>query len=337
MRFHQAVLFTQFAFGALILSEGVVTAQLGPAADSAGPTSPLPAVAPASAVTEARYCVPPRTPTPADAEKVRQPFRASGIKCDSTHDSARLLTHLPAFASEAIAVGNGDFIVVYVNDGSKTLAASSVTDVTYSIGASTPVSCVKDAGVELATDYFILCQVSAPASAKARDLVTVKMIVGGPGTPQPNAGYSHFRVRVFPSLAGNAYGFWLPVGLFGTTFQSNADGITLAALPVGLAWGGRLYAFNDNTNYVGLSVFGSWTISPEKSSTGVANGNYAISDASPGALLDFNGFFYAGSAYTFDFRSGYKSPGFLAIVGLGPKLLTVLKAESTTTAAVQTK
>jgi hypothetical protein len=280
---------------------------------------------PSPTVTQAQYCVPKVAPSLASFQAApTQPFSKSGITCDQP----QLLPPSPDAAGLAAPLGDGDYLVVYVNDGSQTLATSSVTDITYTVGKNSPTSCI-NGNQSLLGQYFIICKIAPPDSAKARDQIIAKLTVTG--ATQPNFGYSLLRVGTFLSYAGSAAGFWIPVGLFGTTFQSNADGITLAALPVGIAWGGQLYPFHNNTDYIGLSGFASWTISPQKSSSSANNGNYTIADLSPGALFDLDGYAYAGAAYTIDFRTGYSSPGFLAVLGLGPKLLTFLKAESTTT------
>lgn len=282
---------------------------------------------PSPTVTQVQYCVPKVAPSLTSFQAApTQPFSNSGISCDQP----QLLPPSPDAAGLAAPLGDGDYLVVYVNDGTQTLASSSVTDITYTIGTGTPTSCI-NGNASLLGQHYIICKITAPAAARARDLITTKLSVTG--SAQPNSGFTLLRVGTFLSYAGSAAGFWIPVGLFGTTFQSNADGITLAALPVGLAWGGQLYPFHNNTDYVGLSGFASWTISPQKSTSGANNGNYTIADLSPGVMFDLDGYAYAGAAYTIDFRSGFSSPGFLAVLGLGPKLLTFLKAESTTTTA----
>ncbi|HVZ31495.1 MAG TPA: hypothetical protein VG963_03670, partial [Polyangiaceae bacterium] len=80
--------------------------------------------------------------------------------------------------------------------------------------------------------------------------------------------------------------------MFGTNFKSNADGITLAALPIGIALGGQLYI--SGKDYIGLSGFGSWTIAPQKSEGETKSENYTVSSLSTGAFLDVDGYVYLG-------------------------------------------
>jgi hypothetical protein len=80
----------------------------------------------------------------------------------------------------------------------------------------------------------------------------------------------------------------------------------------------------------------TWSIAPQKATGGTSTGDYTLSAASPGAFLDVDGYVYAGYAYAIDLRtlasnSGYTNPGSMLVVGLGPKLLQVLKGQPTQT------
>jgi hypothetical protein len=69
------------------------------------------------------------------------------------------------------------------------------------------------------------------------------------------------------------------------------------------------------------------SIAPQKASSGANSGNYTVASVSPGAFFDFDGYAYAGYAYALDLRSGYANPGHMFVLGVGPRLLEVLKAE----------
>lgn len=221
-------------------------------------------------------------------------------------------------------VRNNNYVVVYVGDGSTTLGAAQITNVNWSIhkeGAkgAVPMAC-EDTGNAWDERYFKLCKIEGDRfpDASHNDVVEVDVAAGGAAVPR----YGRFTRRW--SLASTAAGFWIPVGLFGTNFQSNDDGITLAALPVGLAWGFQLNL--PKGEHIGLSFYGSWSIAPQKTD-GKANGNYTLASLSPGAFLDFDGYAYAGYGYALDLRSGHSNPGHMMVVGIGPKLLQLLKGQ----------
>ena len=47
----------------------------------------------------------------------------------------------------------------------------------------------------------------------------------------------YFRWKKSYSLYNNHAGFWIPIGLLSTNFSLGTNGITLAPMPIGLAWG----------------------------------------------------------------------------------------------------
>jgi hypothetical protein len=296
-----------------------------PPAPPAPPPPPAPVAGAAdgsNAVAAVHYCVPQARPGLSDDPS--KPFAQAKIQCGTD----RLLPSIATYGDSAIPLGDGDFVVVFVNDGSKPLSDWKVQDVQYTIGSGTPVSCLT--GGLTPADYFIPCRVTLPASSASND--PVKFGVTGTAGGTLEGGYSRVRKPLHFSVAGSALGFWLPIGLFGSNFKSNADGITLAALPVGIAWGGQMYAFNNNTDYIGLSGFGSWTIAPEKNSDGSNTGNYSLQGISGGFIFDIDGYVYLGGVLSGDLRSGAPGPTPLAVLGIGPSLLKVLKAESATAA-----
>lgn len=120
--------------------------------------------------------------------------------------------------------------------------------------------------------------------------------------------------------------FWLPVGLFSTTFQSTADGIPFAALPVGGALGLKLYVSRDI--YLGASVMGNWLVSPGKDAQGKPDNTYNLAGLTTGILFDLNNYIYLGYAYGFDLRSGGKHPGSMFVFGLGPGLLQLIQSKN---------
>lgn len=218
-------------------------------------------------------------------------------------------------------IRNKNYVVVYVGDGSKSLGATGITEVSYSVhkeGATgAPIKC-EDNDTEWADKLFRLCKLDTSKfpSASHGDVVEFN-VTSGSGTARRFGRFS----RPF-SLASSVAGFWIPVGMFGSNFRTNEDGITLAALPIGLAFGGQ-YNFQ-NGHHLGISVFASWAIAPQKTAT-ATNGNYTVASISPGAFLDIDGFAYLGYGYAADFRDGHKDPGHMMVLGVGPKLLEFLK------------
>ena len=81
-------------------------------------------------------------------------------------------------------------------------------------------------------------------------------------------------------------GAWLPLALFSTNFTSDEHGLSLNALPVGIAWGGRVYVAEDI--YIGGSVFANWLIHPDVDQNGNPNGNYHFSSFAFGPLIDID-------------------------------------------------
>ena len=132
----------------------------------------------------------------------------------------------------------------------------------------------------------------------------------------------YFRWKKPYGLYNNHAGFWIPIGLLSTNFSLGSNGITLAPMPIGIAWGIKLYL---NEMYLGLSLAFNYTIHPINDSTGKATGAYSFTSFTPAALIDFNGYVYAGYGYGLRFDDISQSPGSLFVVGVGPALLSILK------------
>ena len=129
---------------------------------------------------------------------------------------------------------------------------------------------------------------------------------------------------------------WFPVGLVATQFKSGVNGIPATALPISVASGGKLFlskASDEIPNfYLGASMTLGWAwlnssvetpvstmMSQEDDTVGFLKG------VSAGGIIDISDYVYIGGSYVFDFREGYKNPGFVAVFGLGPGLISLLK------------
>lgn len=121
-------------------------------------------------------------------------------------------------------------------------------------------------------------------------------------------------------------GLWVPVGLLGTNFHTTADGIELTAVPVGVAIGTKWWAKKDF--YLGVSALLTWSISSteqtrpnpttgmdEKVSVTLAK------SAGAGVMFDIDGWLYLGGLYNKSFRDDVASPGWFAVLGVGPELI----------------
>ncbi len=266
-----------------------------------------------------------------------QPLGAATLASCTNH----LATQYAQETGDQPRVRSGNLLLVYVGDGSGTLGAAGVSAIKVSVyppnqPTGTQVTCADSgstASPNLANSYFWPCWIESGAAstqpftvsfpdAAQNDTIDVAVTAG-------TTDYHRFGRFTQPlSWASNASGFWIPIGLFGTDFHANSDGITLAALPVGVAWGGQ-YNFS-GTNYLGLSIILDWTIAPQKTD-GTNSGNYTLSAGSLGGIVDLDGYVYLGYAYAADVRalagnSGYTNPGSMFVVGVGPKLLEVLKS-----------
>jgi len=288
-----------------------------PAASGAGappPAAPTPATSVSLARPKVHFCIPKNKIT---TETTLRPPNEVVSDC-----AGRELKEDPDLSLDPPRVRSDEHVLVYAGDGGTTLRQAHIKKVSYTFstsGASEQV-CVDLSSSPASYDpFFARCIVKTPDDAFHLAPLAVKVEFDNLETSV------RWAVLTRPvSLAGKAYGFWVPVGLFGTDFHSNSDGIALAALPVGLAWG--VQANINGGDYIGLSGISSWAIAPQKRTDGTT-GDYFLSAYSVGAIIDFDSFIYVGYAYAGDFRSGYKDPGHMAVLGVGPKMLKFFKAQ----------
>ena len=222
-----------------------------------------------------------------------------------------------------------DLVLLYVNDSTTKLGAAGITKITYVIRSpgkpptANEVECPLPHPDTYDNANVLPCYIhSGPFGTSQYDTVEVRANT----TQGVITRYARFSQPV--SLASTAAGFWFPVGVFGTNFHANSNGITLAALPIGIAWGVQWNI--KSKDYLGLSGFASWSVAPQKSDSGVANGDYSLSGVTPGAIIDFDGYAYAGWGYAADFRTGsdHRDPGHMFVAAFGPKLLQLIKLQA---------
>jgi hypothetical protein len=139
--------------------------------------------------------------------------------------------------------------------------------------------------------------------------------------------FIYFRPQVGYSIANQESYLWFPLSIFSTNFKSEENGIPFAPTPITVAFGFKSYYPRSN-NYFGFSGIGGfvWTADKENNQdSGTANQIKILSKAAFGVLIDLSGYFYFGPAYVADFRKDFKDPGFVLVVGIGPRLLEFLK------------
>lgn len=318
-------------FSLLFLVSSAATAQPGPSPASTSPapatTAPAPAPAPgaspaaAAAAANARVavCVP-KDSSVLSLDPTRSPANVAELCAN------RLATPYRDATAQQPRIRSGDLAFVFAGDGTQKLGTLGVTSVTVAVGTSGAAQSAPPVGFPyaVADSYFlpvILDAANFPDASQGDPVTFSVQLSAGPSVVL----YGDFIKPFSLYNSGSTFGAWIPVGLFGTNGQSNASGITLAALPVGVAWG---FKWNVSSNfYLGLSAFGSWTIAPQKDSTGGSTGNYTLSAVTPGAFLDVAGYLYVGYGYAVDLRSGYANPGSMLVVGVGPTLLQFLKGQ----------
>jgi len=103
-----------------------------------------------------------------------------------------------------------------------------------------------------------------------------------------------------------AAGFWIPVGLFGTDFNSTASGIGFAPMPINIALGTKWYLMDKD--YLGFSTCFNWTVnSGQDSNQTNTNQNVNLLTGTAGLLLDFDNYIYLGAGKEFNFEKGSTS------------------------------
>jgi hypothetical protein len=158
-------------------------------------------------------------------------------------------------------------------------------------------------------------------------------------TTADNIYHKYFKYRKILAPYDVLGPVWLPIGLFGTHFSTNQNGLQFAAFPINLAIGGKWYA--TDSVYFGLSLILAWTIYSSSTSTGSSssgmtasaaspsstNSSFSVSAASLGLLLDVSNWFYVGGAYGYDFRTDVvQQPGAFLVVGVAPGLLQLMQS-----------
>jgi hypothetical protein len=286
-------------------------------------------VAAAVAASDINVCVP-RTSGNVPNQSVPLP-QQSGVLTDCSN---RLATPYKYSTNQQPVIRNTNVVYIYVGDGSNVLGHFGVTGIHTTIGTKTADTC-DVSQVPLASSYYVPCWINSdyfPDAAQG-DLITFSVDeTDNTASPPQTATYGRYAVFTKRlTVAGKALGFWLPVGLFGTDLKSTTDGIGLAVLPVGVAWGLQYHL--SGTDYLGVSAFGSWSIIPGKPTmtsamaTTNATTGYTVQSLTAGGFIDGDGYVYLGAAYAWDLRQGYSNPGLLMVLGAGPRLLDVLKAQ----------
>jgi hypothetical protein len=121
-------------------------------------------------------------------------------------------------------------------------------------------------------------------------------------------------------------GLWIPLGLFATNLRPAPGGIPLAVLPIGAAFGFKLFPANGR-GYVGLSGMVNLSLSEGIREPETTGESILLAGLSIGAMVDCSGYLYVGYAYGVSFAEGVDSPGHMLVVGLGPGLLEFLKSD----------
>lgn len=166
---------------------------------------------------------------------------------------------------------------------------------------------------------------NALASLSHLSLVKVSVFYKSDPDHAVDERYFRFVKRVSPyGIAGKETYFWIPVGLFGTSFQKNDNGYEFSAFPVGLAVGLRI-ALQDH--YFGLSAMLDYTIHRGEAPMGSTASDVSLSGATAGILGDIDGYLYVGGGYIFDWRKDASNPGLTFVIGAGPHLLQYLQGK----------
>jgi hypothetical protein len=125
-----------------------------------------------------------------------------------------------------------------------------------------------------------------------------------------------------------AGGFWIPMLAFSTNGKSTANGIPFASLPIGLAWGGKLFV--KRSHYIGASLMGNWLIynQPSNSLPDVNTSSFTVKALTYGIMFDFDNYGGVGVVYGRNFQKGVPNPRYMATINFGPALIQLLKGKS---------
>jgi len=146
---------------------------------------------------------------------------------------------------------------------------------------------------------------------------------------QSNVTFRWRRPWSFYGINDATYGAWLPIGLFSTNLAIGDEGMQLASLPIGFAWGFKRNF--GNGHYVGASVMANWLIHQQVDGAGKPTGDLNLAALTAGGLLDVNNWFYLGYAYGVNLAKKVpesRMPGHMLVIGVAPGALQFLKAQS---------
>ncbi len=303
------------------------------------PTSPAPPPPPAPPALVAD-ATPPAPAATSHEPVICSPKDASLLKVPGASDAsnATKLDHLgpdtcpyealfTTIPQKLSSVRYNYTVAIYFDNGNTVLSDAGFTQaqVTIGTGSNNQHKYTVPNDGNPAWKYFVI-YIDPTLYPNAQDGDLVQIQVGATNVSDTLYNF-RFIQTVSPYGVGNSHAYaWFPIALFSTDFKSNTSGISLAAMPVGLAAGVKLYPFN-NQFYIGGSGILNWLISPEKNATGTATGNYNFAGGTIGALIDINNLFYVGYAYGIDLTSAHNNPGNLFVLGVAPGLVQLLQSK----------
>ena len=295
------------------------------------------AVADTSTTIAARACV--GRPTPKDKQQTFELAHTTvvaeidtgggGVKsdpfdrCDATLDAdPDIATHRGGTLAHS---GSWIEIYFYRTDASRTKTVISPAEASF-----VRVEVGSNGGKPLITKtvaYGTTVDVPLNDLSSLGHLGLVKVSIYYNGNEKPDDRYFRLYKRFSGyGLAGKETYFWIPVGLFGTSFKKDDNGYAFSAFPVGIAVGERV-ALNDSF-YLGGSLMLDYTIYRDPSRTSaMTSSNVSLSGATLGVLVDINNLVYLGYGYVFDWRNGAANPGSTFVIGAGPGLIQYLQGK----------
>lgn len=149
--------------------------------------------------------------------------------------------------------------------------------------------------------------------------------VGDVNTAVAKGTYHSKSLEFYQSFGGSDLkGFWIPLLQFSSNLQSTAEGIPFASLPIGLGWGVK--KIGRRGGYIGVTLMGNWLFYNQPDNIPNADVNsFTVSALTYGGMIDINNVITIGGVYGNDLRKDQADPGFMFVLGFGPRLMIFLK------------
>ncbi len=209
---------------------------------------------------------------------------------------------------------NNYYLLIY-NSDKTTKLSTSIKDIFYielTDGYANKEELFKVRNDELDNYYFITDLSFLGDRPRNKNIIQFKVTLND-NSPPISGFFKYYNDSELYPMSG----FWVPIGLFSTDFKKHDEnGILFSAQPIGFAFGNK---FNSRKSYLGVSGAINYVLTPANVDD---KNNIYLSDAAFAAIIDINGWIYAGYSFPFDINENKQN---MFVIGIGAEFINLIK------------